>query len=578
MIIAGDSSWGIRIKRIEDQRKRNLMHAPEILETAGELDFSQQRPVPVENLIPDLVDVNAFRGDAIASDVIAHRAPWAKERAVRLGGQVWDPTVLRAADDAQRYIPELRTLDRLGNEVFDVKFHPSYHQLMSWGFGAGVHSLGWTAEQPGGHSARAVLSYLWNQIDGSTACPTGMAYASIPVLRSLPELSGWAAAVSTEGYDPRDLPIQEKTAATIGYFMTEKQGGSDLRANVTVARPMNTRGPGETYLLNGHKWFASVPMSDGFLTVAQTLAGVSCFLVPRRLPDGELNHFTINRLKDKLGNRANASSEIEYHGAHAILIGEEGRGIKTILSSAEYTRLDFAIGSAGLMRAALSQAMHFNDRRETFGVVLSENPIQSAVLADLALEWAGASVLGFAVAAAEDHQDQEAERLFSRLMTPVAKYWNCRRAPGVVEEAIQSIGGNAFIEEHPLPRYYREAPLNSIWEGTSNMMVMDVTRVLTRQPEAFRIVQERLQTGALAHTAVAGALAELALLAQRPEEISRYFVTRLALVAQAVLLLESAPTEVAEAFIATRLRSGWGPGYGSIRGVDNARILEFARI
>jgi len=540
-------------------------------------DFTHQRPIP-DNLIPDLNDVNAFTADKIASGVVGRCAPWAWERAERLGAKVWDPGVLKAARDAQRYTPELRTLNRIGERVYEVDFHPAYHELMALGFGSGVHSLAWTAGQPGAHSARAVLSYLWNQIDGSTACPLGMAYASIPLLRSRPEFAEFARAVAAEGYDPADAPIGQKSAATIGYFMTEKHGGSDLRANVTVARPVGKRGPGERYLVNGHKWFASVPMSDCFLTVAQTAGGVSCLLVPRRRPDGTLNGIRINRLKDKLGNKANASSEIEYHDAEAFLVGEEGKGVRTILSSAEYTRLDFAVGSAGLMRAALSQALHYNDSREAFGAPLSQLPIQAPVLADLALEWAGAAHLGFRVARAEDAQDDVAERLVSRLLTPVAKFWNCRRVAGVTEEVIQSIGGNAYIEEHPCPRYYREAPLNAIWEGTSNMMVMDVGRVLTREPKAVEPVLDEIRPAAAEHPLLANALAEIDELVMTPEDTGRYLVTKIALATQAALLVEHAPTVVADAFVASRLGSGWGPGYGTLRGVDFQAVIDYARL
>ena len=543
-----------------------------------ETPFSRPRPIPDDNLIPDLHGVDAFAGDAIASGVVERYAPWARERASALGSRVWDPEVLETARKAQRHTPELRPLDRLGREVFDVDFHPSYHDLMSLAFGSGVHSLAWTADEPGAHSARAVLSYLWNQVDGSTACPTGMAYASIPILRSRPELAPWAEKVVVEGYDPADVPVAAKSAATIGYFMTEKHGGSDLRANVTVARPVGRRGTGETYLVNGHKWFASVPMADCYLTVAQTEGGVSCLLVPRRRADGSLNGIRVNRLKDKLGNRANASSEIEYHDAEAILVGEEGKGVRTILSSAEYTRLDFAIGSAGLMRAALSQALHFNDHRTAFGAPLSQLPIQAPVLADLALEWAGAAHLGFRVARAEDHQDDVSEQLVSRLLTPVAKFWNCRRVSGVTEEVIQSIGGNAYIEEHPLPRYYREAPLNAIWEGTSNMMVMDVGRVLAREPKALEPVLDDIRPAAAEHPLLAGALADIEELVNEPEDTTRYLVTRLALAAQAALLVEHAPTAVADAFVTSRLGTGWGPGYGTLRGVDFEAIIDHARL
>lgn len=559
------------------QQPRQADRAHQAGQGAAEQDFTRQRPIP-DNLVPDLNDVNAFDEDKIAAGVIDRYAPWARRRASELGGRVWDPKVLKAARDAQRHTPELRTLDRVGNEVYDVDFHPTYHELMSLGFDSGVHSLAWTTDEPGAHSARAVLSYLWNQIDGSTACPIGMAYACIPVLRSQPELAPFAQAIAAEAYDPADVPIQQKAAGTIGYFMTEKQGGSDLRANATVARPVGKRGPGETYLVNGHKWFASVPMSDAYLTVAQTEGGVSCLLIPRRRPDGTLNGIRINRLKDKLGNRANASSEIEYHDAEAFLVGEEGKGVRTILSSAEYTRLDFAVGSAGLMRAALSQALHYNDYRIAFGAPLSQLPIQAPVLADLVLEWAGAAHLGFRVAHAEDVPGDVAESLVSRLLTPVAKFWNCRRVPGVTEEVIQSIGGNAYIEEHPCPRYYREAPLNAIWEGTSNMMVMDVGRVLTREPKAIEPILDEIRPVAAEHPLVAAALTEIEELVGSPEETARYLVTKLALAVQAGLLVQHAPTVVADAFISSRLGTGWGPGYGTLRGVDFQAIIDYGRL
>lgn len=550
---------------------------PSLETSADPADFSHMRPIP-PNLVPDLNGVNALHGDKVAASIIRQYAPWAQERASKLGSKVWDPTVLKWARDAQRHLPELRTLDRVGNEVYDVDFHPAYHQLMALGYGSGVHSLAWTSDEVGSHSARAVLSYLWNQIDGSTACPIGMSYAALPVLRSQPELASFARAVSAESYDERDIPVEQKTGATVGYFMTEKQGGSDLRTNVTVARPVDKRGPGETYLVNGHKWFASVPMSDVFLTVAQTAGGTSCLAIPRRLPDGSLNNIRINRLKDKLGNKANASSEIEYHDAIAYLVGDEGRGIKTILSSAEYTRLDFAVGSAGLMRAALSQALHYNDYRNAFGSPLSQLPIQAPVLADLVLEWAGAAHLGFRVARAEDFQGDIEASLVSRILTPVAKFWNCRRVASVTEEVIQSIGGNAYIEEHPCPRYYREAPLNAIWEGTSNMMVMDVGRVLARQPKAIEPVLDEIRPAAAEHPHLSAALADIEDLINSPEDTARFLVTKVALAVQAAQLVEHAPNVVADAFISSRLGSGWGPGYGTLRGFDFEAIIDYGRL
>ncbi|HUR74843.1 MAG TPA: acyl-CoA dehydrogenase family protein, partial [Sporichthya sp.] len=510
---------------------------------------------------------------------VAEHAPWSRERMVALGREVWAPDTLAAARDAHRHLPELRTHDRLGNRSDTVEFHPAYHRLMAQSFGHGVHALSWTAEEPGGHLARAVLSYLWNQVDGATACPTGMAYAAIPTLRDTPELAAFAERTAVHGYAPAFRPVTEKSAVTIGYAMTEKQGGSDLRANVTVAQPVGPRGPGEAYLLNGHKWFCSAPMSDGFFTVARTEAGPGCFFVPRWRPDGTVNGIVINRLKDKLGNRANASSEIEYANAWAVLVGEEGRGVRTILTSSDYTRLDFAIGSAGLIRAALSQALYYNDHRSAFGARLSELPVQTAVLADLALEWAGATVLALRLARTLDDHDDVEQRLLGRILTPVAKYWNCKRAPVVAAEAIECIGGNAYIEEHPLPRYYREAPLNAIWEGTANMMVLDVERVLAREPKAVEPLLDEVRDAAAGEARLTAALADLETSITTAGAGGRRLVTKLALTMQAALLVRHAPPWVADAFCASRLDGDWAPTFGTLpSGADTAGILSFARL
>jgi putative acyl-CoA dehydrogenase len=536
------------------------------------------------NLVEDLTGVDAFGRDVIAAAAIDEHAPWSRPNAERLGRAVWDPATLAAARDAHRHLPELRTHDRLGRRIDVVDFHPAYHELMAMAFGHGVHALAWTASQPGAHLARAVQSYLWNQVDGATACPTGMAYAGIPFLRDTPELSAYADRVAQSGYDPAYAPIATKHAATVGYAMTEKQGGSDLRANATVARPLGSRGPGRPYLLNGHKWFCSAPMSDGFFTVAQTEAGPGCFFAPRWRPDGTPNGIVIQRLKDKLGNRANASSEIEYHDAYAIGVGEEGRGVRTILTSSDYTRLDFAVGSAGLIRAALSQALHYADHRSAFGRRLSELPIQAPVLADLALEWAAATHLAFRLAGTMDRRDDESERLLGRILTPVAKYWNCKRAPLVAEEAIECVGGNGYIEEHPLPRYYREAPLNAIWEGTSNMMVLDVQRVLTREPKAIEPLLDEIRSAAKAEPrlATAAAAIEAATMAEAASTAvgtGRRLVSQIALAVQAALLVRHAPPAVADAFCASRLDGDWAPTFGTLpAAADTAAIIEYARL
>jgi putative acyl-CoA dehydrogenase len=528
------------------------------------------------NLVGDLNDADAFGGDAIAAAAIGRYAPWSRAAAGQLGRQVWDPGLLAAARDAHRHLPELRTHDRLGHRIDVVDFHPAYHTLMAAGFGHGVHALAWTARQPGAQLARAVLSYLWNQLDGATACPTGMAYAAIPTLRDVPELAAFADRAARHGYDPAYAPVGTKSAATIGYAMTEKQGGSDLRANVSTAV---AAGPGQGYLLNGHKWFCSAPMSDGFFTVAQTAAGPSCLFAPRWRPDGTPNGIVITRLKDKLGNRANASAEIEYHDAYAVLVGEEGRGLRTILTSSHFTRLDFAVGSAGLMRAALSQALHHADHRRAFGAPLSALPVQAAVLADLALEWAGATHLAFRLARTADSPADVSEQLLGRMLTPVAKYWNCKRAPLVAEEAIECVGGNGYIEEHPLPRYYREAPLNAIWEGTSNMMVLDVQRVLAREPKAIEPLLDEVRAAAAGEPRLAAALARIEAMIKSPEQAGRRLVCELALAMQAALLTEQAPPAVAGAFCASRLDRDWAPTFGTLPpGTDVAAIIEYARL
>jgi putative acyl-CoA dehydrogenase len=354
---------------------------------------------------------------------------------------------------------------------------------MAIAFGAGVHSLASTATEAGGHVARATLSYLWNQAENGTGCPTGMAYAGLAALCHLPVIgAGWRAKVGSTAYDPRYLPLDQKEGATIGFAMTEKQAGSDLRRVATSATPT---GDG-AYLLRGHKWFCSAPMSDGIFTLASTPAGPSCFLVPRWLPDGARNPLLVMRLKDKCGNRSNASAEIEYNDTVAWLVGEEGAGIRTILEAAHLTRLDFAVGSAGLVRHALVLAIHHARNRQAFGSRLVDLPLHANVLADLALESEANLVLALRVARATDRAvSDESERLLARIGTPIAKYWNAKRAPQAVAEALECLGGNGYVEDGPMARLYREAPLNGIWEGTSNMMTLDALRANRSDPATF---------------------------------------------------------------------------------------------
>ncbi|MDQ4061238.1 MAG: acyl-CoA dehydrogenase family protein, partial [Pseudomonadota bacterium] len=438
----------------------------------------------VLNQPPPLADYDAFGQDkALFETVERYGASWARDRLARAGTLVGSERVQTLARQANRNLPELRTHDRFGNRIDQIEFHPAWHELMGLIFGTETHSLAWTAKRPAAQVARAALSYLWNQGENGICCPMGMTYASVPVLRKDPDVAAeWEPRVLSTRYDPRPIPATSKTGCTVGMAMTEKQGGSDLRATITTARPANgATGLGAEYLLTGHKWFFSVPQSDVFLTLAQTDKGLSCFVLPGWLPDGSRNRIVIQRLKDKCGNKSNASSEIEYRDAWGRMLGEEGRGIRTIIEMAHLTRLDFAVGSAGLMRQALSQAVHHCVNRRAFQRALADQPIMRAVLADLAVEVEACTAMAFRFVAALDREtEDEAERRLARIGAPIAKYWNCKRAPAVVAEALECHGGNGFIEDHLMARLYREAPLNGIWEGSGNVICLDVLRSMQR--------------------------------------------------------------------------------------------------
>jgi len=415
------------------------------------------------NQPPPLAGYNAWSGDRILVEAVKREGGgWIAERASRMGELVGSERMQTLAMQANRYAPELRTHDRFGNRIDAVEYHPAYHELMALAFGAGLHSLAWTDKREGVWVARAALNYLWNQGENGVACPVTMSFAAVRVLRHSAKLAEeWEPKLLACDYDPRPLPLAQKRAVTIGMAMTERQGGSDLRANSSRAAPL---GGGE-YGLSGHKWFCSAPMSDAFFTLARTEAGLTCFFVPRSLADGIRNPFFIERLKDKCGNRSNASSEIEYRGTRARVVGEEGRGIATLIEMAHLTRFDIVVACAGMMRAALNQALHHAAHRRAFGRRLIEQPLMQNVLADLSLEAEAAALLAFRLSRAFDRAEgDERERLLMRLMTPIAKYWLCKRLPPLVVEAMECLGGNGYVEEAPLARLHREAPLNGIWE------------------------------------------------------------------------------------------------------------------
>lgn len=540
----------------------------------------------VTNQAPPLHGHNAFRVDpALREAVEREGAGWAGAALDAFGAVVASEEVQEWAHLANTNLPVLRTHDRWGHRVDRVDFHPSYHALMRVAFGAGVHAFAWNNPRPGAHVARAGLSYLWNQGENGVGCPTGMAYSAIPVLARTPALGDiWNPAINSTAYDPRPLPVAQKTGATIGMTLTEKQGGSDLRANTTQARAMGpARGPGAEYALTGHKWFCSAPMSDAFYVTAYTQAGPACFLVPRNRPDGSRNTFLIQRLKDKCGNKSNASSEIELRDTFGWALCEEGQGVRTAIEMAHLTRLDFAVGSAGLMRHALGQALNHTRHRRAFQKALIDQPVMATVLADLALESEANTALAFRVARATDEslRGDAAARSFERVVTPVAKYWNCKRAPAFVHEALECHGGNGFIEEHPMARLYREAPLNGIWEGSGNLIALDVLRALRRHPETLDAVMAEI---ALARGGDARLDRYAARLAQEAEQAARGSDERarrvaemMALAVQGSLLVRFSPHAVADAFCGSRLDGDRSGVYGVLpAGTDVATILARA--
>lgn len=541
----------------------------------------------VMNQATPLTGHNAFTGDRLLTEIARReKLGWADGLLTDAGATVAGAHVAKLARDANRVLPELRSHDRFGNRIDQIEFHPAWHELMSLAIGHGTHSLAWTAHRPGAHVARGLLSYLWNQGENGICCPLGMTYSAVPALRLQPELASvWAPFILSTRYDATPGPLHTKTGGTVGMTLTEKQAGSDLRATQTTARPAGPRrGPGEAYLIDGHKWFFSVPHSDVFVTLAQTDRGLCCFLLPGWLPDGSRNRLMIQRLKDKCGNKSNASSEIEYRGALGWLIGEEGQGVKAALAMTHLTRLDFAIGSAGLMRRALSEAIHHTTERRAFQRSLVDQPLMQNVIADMALEVEAATLLAFRLArAVDDEQAGDANAaLLVRIGTPVGKYWNCKRAVGVVHEALECHGGNGFVEEGPMARLYREAPLNGIWEGSGNIIALDVLRAAARSPQSVPAFLDEVRLAEGGDRRLDRTVDRLEAELRRPEEHearARRIVEKMAVALQASLLIRFSPQAVADAFCATRLTDDGGAVYGSLpAGLDQRAIVERARM
>jgi putative acyl-CoA dehydrogenase len=530
----------------------------------------------VANQPPPLESYNLLHSDTVLGEALRREgASWAEAELGALGATLGQPETIALGFAANRNPPALKSFDRFGHRLDEVEFHPAWHALMSIALEAGLHSSPWAKPQAGAHVARAAGTYMLTQIESGVYCPIAMTYGSVPTLRQAPALAAqWLPRIFARDYDPRFVPAREKTSALLGMGMTENQGGSDLRTNTTRAEPS---GDG-SFRLHGHKWFMSAPMCDAFLVLAQSGKGLSCFLMPRIAPDGVRNAVHINRLKDKLGNKSNASSEVEFHGAHAQLVGEEGRGIPTIIEMSNYTRLDCAIGSAGLMRQAVVQAMHHARHRIAFQKKLIDQPLMTNVLADLALESEAATVLTMRLARAYD-EDDEASLAIRRIVTPAAKFWICKRAPALALEAMEVLGGNGYVEESVLPRLYREAPVNSIWEGSGNVMCLDVLRAIERVKNADEVLRQELDSAGDARlTAFAARLRRRLAARDRGDEAqARALVRELVLALQAALLITHAPDAVADAFCASRLSGEAGGAFGLLpRGCDTRAIVERA--
>jgi putative acyl-CoA dehydrogenase len=537
----------------------------------------------VANQPPPFEDVNLFSSDAALAEGVARGgASWARERLEQFGARVGSAEFLALGRQANRFPPELRSHDRFGHRIDEVEFHPAWHQVMREAMAHEVHNLPWREARPGAQVARSALHSLLSQVEAGSCCPLTMTFACRPTLLHQPEIAAeWEPGLQGTRYDPRLTAPAHKTSVLIGMAMTEKQGGSDVRANTSRARPTGAPGPGAEYELVGHKWFCSAPMSDAFLTLAYSERGLSCFLVPRVLPDGTRNPFRIQRLKDKLGNRSNASSEIEYSGTLARMVGEEGRGVRTILEMVHHTRLDCVSGSTGLMRQALAQAIHHASHREAFGKRLIDQPLMQNVLADLSLEVEGATALMIRLAQAFDRaRDDASERAFARIATAVGKYFVCKRTPAMIYEAMECLGGAGYVEESILPRLYREAPLNAIWEGSGNVMCLDVLRAIVREPDSLPALTAELRAARGADPRYDEAVARIERELSRPEEAerrARRLVEALATALQASLLLRDAPAAVSNAYVAGRIAEP-GRAFGTLsEGADFASILARAR-
>jgi putative acyl-CoA dehydrogenase len=564
----------------------------------------------VFNQPPPLEDYNLFDADRPLTEALRREgAEWAEEQARELGAICGSRQTIRWGFDANERKPQLHTHDRYGNRIDEVEFDPSWHELMRIGIGHGLHASPWRDPRPGAHVARAAQFMLLMQAESGVGCPISMTYSAIPALRMQPDLAeAWEERFLSLDYDERFQPAEHKSGALCGMAMTEKQGGSDVRANTTTAKPLNGGGPGGEYEVVGHKWFCSAPMCDAFLVLAQTDSGLSCFLLPRWTPDGERNAVRIQRLKDKLGNRSNASSEVEFQGAWARMVGEDGRGVPTIIEMVNHTRLDCVIGAATGFRAGLAQALNHTAHRSAFGDTLIEQPLMRNVLADLCVESEAGTIAALRLARAFDESSYTAASSaparpeksgmdpaslprpgaagvdhdaagFKRIATAVLKYWMCKRGPSHAVECLECLGGNGYVEDSGMPRLFRESPLGSIWEGSGNVQCLDVLRAMVKSPDAVEALFAEVEAAAGAEPRLDSHLS--ALRNEFPGDLetiqsrARRVVERMALALQGSLLVRFGDPAVADAFCASRLSGDWGYAFGTLpAGADFGRIIE----
>lgn len=538
----------------------------------------------VENQVPPLHDHNAFTADPALQGLVEHfGAGWHRASLEAWGAHCGSLAVRDAGLTANREAPRLEAFDRRGHRVNRVVYHPSYDEFMAASMAAGLHCLPWEDHPAGVTVARCALTYQMAGVEPGHGCPITMTFAVVPALAHEPTVAAiWTPRVTSRTYDGRDRPAAEKAGCTMGMAMTEKQGGSDVRRNSTQARFVEDTDQGSVYALTGHKWFCSAPMSDAFLTLAWAEGGLTCFLVPRWRPDGTRNGMHLQRLKDKLGNRSNGSGEIEYDDAWAVRVGPEGRGVPTIIEMVGHTRLDCVIGSAGLLRRAVTEALHHARHRQAFGARLAEHALMQNVLADLAVESEASVALGLRLAAAFDaaRRGDQQEAAFARAATAIGKYLVCKRAPGAIFEAMECLGGNGYVEASHLPLLYREAPVNSIWEGSGNVMCLDVLRAMRREPESLHAVLAELDAARGQDDRLDATVAQARALLARPDHLpfaARRLVETLGLALQASVLLQTAPSPVAETFLAGRLGGGRLGCFGTLpAGVDGGAMLERA--